>query len=144
MKLIICSTSFLWERKSKTTTIIPFALMTLKYDHWVSVPFLFVPQSLCGCKVWYWLLHIEILVLSLLNCKWKLFSDSSNKFILALCEAEMEKDDQLLNQFFQSRSLAMERIRASQQPLILVASLLDRIPNLAGLARTCEVCCRWL
>ncbi|XP_062146057.1 uncharacterized protein LOC133854045 isoform X2 [Alnus glutinosa] len=52
---------------------------------------------------------------------------------------EMEKDDQLLNQFFQSRSLAMERIRASQQPLILVASLLDRIPNLAGLARTCEV-----
>lgn len=56
----------------------------------------------------------------------------------------MDKDDQLLDQFFQSRSLAMERIRASQQPLILVASLLDRIPNLAGLARTCEVCCRWL
>ncbi|XP_040986583.1 uncharacterized protein LOC121234635 isoform X3 [Juglans microcarpa x Juglans regia] len=52
---------------------------------------------------------------------------------------EMEKDDLLLDQLLQSRSLAMERIRASRQPFILVASLLDRIPNLAGLARTCEV-----
>lgn len=34
----------------------------------------------------------------------------------------------------------MEKIRASQQHFILVASLVDRIPNLAGLARTCEVC----
>lgn len=57
-----------------------------------------------------------------------------------LCEAEMEKDDLLLEQLLQSRSLAKERIRASRQPFILVASLLDRIPNLAGLARTCEVC----
>ncbi|KAK9275857.1 hypothetical protein L1049_023130 [Liquidambar formosana] len=52
---------------------------------------------------------------------------------------ELEKEDQLLNQLLQSRSVAMERIRASQQHFILVASLLDRIPNLAGLARTCEV-----
>ncbi|KAM4085526.1 hypothetical protein ACJW30_10G034600 [Castanea mollissima] len=52
---------------------------------------------------------------------------------------EMEKDDQLLDQLLQSRSLAMERVKASQQTFILVASLLDRIPNLAGLARTCEV-----
>lgn len=34
----------------------------------------------------------------------------------------------------------MEGERSSRQHLILVASLLDRIPNLAGLARTCEVC----
>ena len=52
----------------------------------------------------------------------------------------METDDQLLDQLLQSRTLAMERVRASQQTFILVASLLDRIPNLAGLARTCEVC----
>ncbi|XWS49177.1 hypothetical protein CRYUN_Cryun13aG0141400 [Craigia yunnanensis] len=52
---------------------------------------------------------------------------------------EMEKEDDLLNQLLKSRSLAMERIRGNQQDIILVASLLDRIPNLAGLARTCEV-----
>ena len=53
----------------------------------------------------------------------------------------MEKEDELFNQALQSRSVAMERIRASRQHFVLVASLLDRIPNLAGLARTCEVCC---
>lgn len=52
---------------------------------------------------------------------------------------EIEKDDKLLAQVLQSRSLAVEGERASRQHLILVASLLDRIPNLAGLARTCEV-----
>ncbi|KAL6279881.1 hypothetical protein ACE6H2_016762 [Prunus campanulata] len=52
---------------------------------------------------------------------------------------EIEKDDKLLAQVLQSRSLAAEGERASRQHLILVASLLDRIPNLAGLARTCEV-----
>ncbi|PIA40951.1 hypothetical protein AQUCO_02300016v1 [Aquilegia coerulea] len=59
-----------------------------------------------------------------------------------LCKslAEMEKEDLLLNKMLQSRNLTMEKIKASQQDLILVASLLDRIPNLAGLARTCEVC----
>ncbi|XP_058009476.1 uncharacterized protein LOC110660845 isoform X2 [Hevea brasiliensis] len=52
---------------------------------------------------------------------------------------EMEKEDELLDQSIQYRILAMERIRASRQHFILVASFLDRIPNLAGLARTCEV-----
>ncbi|KAF9689746.1 hypothetical protein SADUNF_Sadunf01G0124300 [Salix dunnii] len=52
---------------------------------------------------------------------------------------EMEKEDELLDQSFQSRSLTMKKIRASRQQFILVASLLDRIPNIAGLARTCEV-----
>ncbi|KAL1136568.1 hypothetical protein V6Z11_A12G247800 [Gossypium hirsutum] len=52
---------------------------------------------------------------------------------------EMEKEDDLLDQLWKSRSLAMERIRGNRQHIILVASLIDRIPNLAGLARTCEV-----
>ncbi|XP_038975509.1 uncharacterized protein LOC103710780 [Phoenix dactylifera] len=52
---------------------------------------------------------------------------------------EMEKEDQLLSSVLQSRNQAVEQIRQSQQQFILVASLLDRIPNLAGLARTCEV-----
>ncbi|GMN30914.1 hypothetical protein TIFTF001_003022 [Ficus carica] len=52
---------------------------------------------------------------------------------------EIEKEDQLLDQFLHSRSLTMERFKNSRQEFILVASLIDRIPNLAGLARTCEV-----
>ncbi|XP_022735879.1 uncharacterized protein LOC111289259 isoform X3 [Durio zibethinus] len=52
---------------------------------------------------------------------------------------EMENEDDLLDQLLKSRSLAMERIRGNRQHIILVASLLDRTPNLAGLARTCEV-----
>ncbi|KAK6251036.1 hypothetical protein SCA6_005041 [Theobroma cacao] len=52
---------------------------------------------------------------------------------------EMEKEDGLLDQLLKSRSMAMERIRGNRQHIILVASLLDRIPNLAGLARTSEV-----
>lgn len=59
-----------------------------------------------------------------------------------MCKTEMEKEDDLLDQLWKSRSLAMERIRGNRQHIILVASLIDRIPNLAGLARTCEVC--WL
>ena len=55
-------------------------------------------------------------------------------------KTEIEKEDQLLDHMLQSRSLAMERFRSSRQQCILVASLIDRIPNLAGLARTCEVC----
>lgn len=51
----------------------------------------------------------------------------------------MEKEDQLLDDSLHSRSLAVEKIRGNRQHFILVASLLDRIPNLAGLARTCEV-----
>ncbi|KAJ6342279.1 hypothetical protein OIU77_023429 [Salix suchowensis] len=52
---------------------------------------------------------------------------------------EMETEDELLDRSCQSRSLTMKKIRASRQQFILVASLLDRIPNIAGLARTCEV-----
>ncbi|XP_039022591.1 uncharacterized protein LOC120155085 isoform X1 [Hibiscus syriacus] len=52
---------------------------------------------------------------------------------------EMEKEDDLLDQLWRSRSLAMEKIRGNRQHIILVASFIDRIPNLAGLARTCEV-----
>ncbi|XP_062073868.1 uncharacterized protein LOC133778060 isoform X2 [Humulus lupulus] len=53
--------------------------------------------------------------------------------------AEIEKEDQLLDHILQSTSLAMEKVKTSRQQCILVASLIDRIPNLAGLARTCEV-----
>ncbi|GAB4834643.1 hypothetical protein Ancab_032906 [Ancistrocladus abbreviatus] len=52
---------------------------------------------------------------------------------------EMEKEDQLLIQILHSRVASMEKLKANRQQLILVASLIDRIPNLAGLARTCEV-----
>ncbi|KAJ0047909.1 hypothetical protein Pint_15756 [Pistacia integerrima] len=55
--------------------------------------------------------------------------------------SEMEKEDELFDQALQSRSVTMEKIRASRQHFVLVASLIDRVPNLAGLARTCEVYC---
>ncbi|KAK6935086.1 tRNA/rRNA methyltransferase, SpoU type, partial [Dillenia turbinata] len=51
---------------------------------------------------------------------------------------EMENEDELLQKLVQSR-IALRSIRANRQQFILVASFLDRIPNLAGLARTCEV-----
>lgn len=53
--------------------------------------------------------------------------------------SELEMEDQLLGSAIQARKEVMEKVRESQQQIILVASLLDRIPNLAGLARTCEV-----
>ncbi|WCJ25750.1 tRNA/rRNA methyltransferase (SpoU) family protein [Euphorbia peplus] len=52
---------------------------------------------------------------------------------------EMEREDDLLDQSLQSSVLTMRSTRSGQQDIILVASFLDRIPNLAGLARTCEV-----
>ncbi|KAK9155092.1 hypothetical protein Sjap_002572 [Stephania japonica] len=52
---------------------------------------------------------------------------------------ELEKEDQLLNQALQSRSSSLDKIQANRQHFLVVGSLLDRIPNLAGLARTCEV-----
>lgn len=52
---------------------------------------------------------------------------------------EIEEDDQLFNLALESRNHAVERIKQSQQQLIVVASLVDRIPNLAGLTRTCEI-----
>lgn len=53
--------------------------------------------------------------------------------------AEIEEDDQLFNLALEARLHAAETIKQSQQELIVVASLVDRIPNLAGLTRTCEV-----
>ncbi|TKV98779.1 hypothetical protein SEVIR_9G583000v4 [Setaria viridis] len=53
--------------------------------------------------------------------------------------SEIEEDDQLFNLALEARLHAAETIKQSQQELIVVASLVDRIPNLAGLTRTCEV-----
>ncbi|KAL5219440.1 hypothetical protein ABZP36_020124 [Zizania latifolia] len=52
---------------------------------------------------------------------------------------ELEGDDELLDLALESRNHAVEAIKQSQQQLIVVASLLDRIPNIAGLTRTCEI-----
>ncbi|CAA3014630.1 uncharacterized protein LOC111390252 [Olea europaea subsp. europaea] len=52
---------------------------------------------------------------------------------------DIENEDQLFDNLLHSRSMAMNKLRAGRQQIILVASLIDRIPNLAGLARTCEV-----
>ncbi|KAL1371104.1 hypothetical protein HN51_001329 [Arachis hypogaea] len=52
---------------------------------------------------------------------------------------ELERDDLLLDNLLQSRRSSLNRLTESRQHFIFVASLLDRIPNLAGLARTCEV-----
>ncbi|XP_021765778.1 uncharacterized protein LOC110730295 isoform X2 [Chenopodium quinoa] len=68
--------------------------------------------------------------------------DFQKKFTLSkhdLLSDELEKEDQLLEQILQSRTISMEKVKANRQQIILVASLIDRIPNLAGLARTCEV-----
>ncbi|KAG0553292.1 hypothetical protein BDA96_01G581400 [Sorghum bicolor] len=53
--------------------------------------------------------------------------------------SEMEEDDQVFNLALEARLHAAETIKQSRQELIVVASLVDRIPNLAGLTRTCEV-----
>ncbi|KAI3453453.1 hypothetical protein Pfo_010116 [Paulownia fortunei] len=52
---------------------------------------------------------------------------------------DMANEDQLLDQLLHSRGVIVEKLKASRQQIILLASLIDRIPNLAGLARTCEV-----
>nr|ABF93471.1 RNA methyltransferase, TrmH family protein, expressed [Oryza sativa Japonica Group] len=52
---------------------------------------------------------------------------------------DLEGDDQQLDLALESRNHAVETIKQSQQQLIVVASLVDRIPNLAGLTRTCEI-----
>uniref|UniRef100_A0A7C9EYI1 tRNA (guanosine(18)-2'-O)-methyltransferase TARBP1 n=1 Tax=Opuntia streptacantha TaxID=393608 RepID=A0A7C9EYI1_OPUST len=69
-------------------------------------------------------------------------NDSSGSFLDQLVLRpllDMEREDQLLEQTLQSRVIYMEKLNANRQQLVLVASLIDRIPNLAGLARTCEV-----
>ncbi|XP_073122421.1 uncharacterized protein [Henckelia pumila] len=52
---------------------------------------------------------------------------------------EMENENQLLDQLLQSRGVIAEKLKTSRQQILIFASLIDRIPNLAGLARTCEV-----
>lgn len=52
---------------------------------------------------------------------------------------EIEEDDEAFNLAVESRKDAAQTIRRSQQDLIVVASLVERIPNLAGLTRTCEI-----
>ncbi|GMH28826.1 hypothetical protein Nepgr_030669 [Nepenthes gracilis] len=52
---------------------------------------------------------------------------------------EMEREDQLCIQSLHSRVVSLENLKANRQQFILVASLIDRLPNLAGLTRTCEV-----
>uniref|UniRef100_A0A453JB67 tRNA (guanosine(18)-2'-O)-methyltransferase TARBP1 n=1 Tax=Aegilops tauschii subsp. strangulata TaxID=200361 RepID=A0A453JB67_AEGTS len=52
---------------------------------------------------------------------------------------EMEEDDDTFNLAVESRKEAAETVRQSRQDLIVVASLVERIPNLAGLTRTCEI-----
>ncbi|XP_051205949.1 uncharacterized protein [Lolium perenne] len=52
---------------------------------------------------------------------------------------EIEEDDGTFNLTVESRKEAAETVRQSQQELIVMASLVDRIPNLAGLTRTCEI-----
>ncbi|KAL8244568.1 hypothetical protein R6Q59_010826 [Mikania micrantha] len=52
---------------------------------------------------------------------------------------DVEKEDGLLDQSLRARNIALGKLKAGRQQIILVASLLDRVPNLAGLARTCEV-----
>jgi tRNA G18 (ribose-2'-O)-methylase SpoU len=52
---------------------------------------------------------------------------------------EIEEDDGTFNLAVESRKEAAETVRQSQQELIVMASLVDRIPNLAGLTRTCEI-----
>ncbi|XP_074269533.1 uncharacterized protein LOC141592672 [Silene latifolia] len=68
--------------------------------------------------------------------------DFQKKFTLSkhdMLHDEIEKEDRLLEQILHSRNTSIEKMKANRQQIILVASLIDRIPNLAGLARTCEV-----
>lgn len=52
---------------------------------------------------------------------------------------EDELEDELLLGAAESRVRHLAALRGDRQSLIVVASLIGRIPNLAGLARTCEV-----
>eukprot|EP01018_Ginkgo_biloba_P005248 Gb_26193 [translate_table: standard] len=52
---------------------------------------------------------------------------------------EMEVEDRLLMSTIESRIKEVGKMSGGRQDLIIVASLLGRVPNIAGLARTCEV-----
>ncbi|KAL1536461.1 tRNA (guanosine(18)-2'-O)-methyltransferase [Salvia divinorum] len=47
---------------------------------------------------------------------------------------DMENEDHLLDQLLNTRGEIGEKLKASRQQIIIQASLIDRIPNLAGLA----------
>lgn len=70
-----------------------------------------------------------------INTKLATCGKNANGFTLA----EIEVEDQLLMSTIESRIKEMDKMTGGRQDLIVVASLLGRIPNLAGLARTCEV-----
>ncbi|CAM6117416.1 unnamed protein product [Calypogeia fissa] len=53
--------------------------------------------------------------------------------------AAYDVEEELLISSIESRAKELIRMRGGRQDLIVVASLLGRVPNLAGLARTCEV-----
>jgi len=62
--------------------------------------------------------------------------------LLHLPLTEIEVEDQLLMSTIESRIKEMDKMTGGRQDLIVVASLLGHVPNLAGLARTCEVKCK--
>jgi hypothetical protein len=64
----------------------------------------------------------------------------TSQLLLRLTEIEVE--DQLLMSAIESRIKEMDKMTGGRQNLIVVASLLGCIPNLPGLARTCEVKCK--
>lgn len=70
-----------------------------------------------------------------INTKLATCGKNANGFTLA----EIEVEDQLLMSTIESRIKEMDKMTGGRQDLIVVASLLGRVPNLAGLARTCEV-----
>lgn len=70
-----------------------------------------------------------------INTKLSTSGKNANGFTLA----EIEIEDQLLMSAIELRIKEMDKMTGGRQDLIVVASLLGRIPNLAGLARTCEV-----
>jgi tRNA guanosine-2'-O-methyltransferase len=51
----------------------------------------------------------------------------------------IDAEEELLVASKESRLKELGHMQGGRQELIVVASLIDRIPNLAGLARTCEV-----
>lgn len=53
--------------------------------------------------------------------------------------AGYDAEAELLLESIESRAKELIRMRGGRQDLIVVASLVGSVPNLAGLARTCEV-----
>lgn len=51
----------------------------------------------------------------------------------------IDREERLLQTTIHTRVEDLVRMRGNRQELVVVATLLGRIPNLAGLVRTCEV-----